>query len=152
MKRFSFSFKAPIGPITLTTDGNALLSLTLSESETAAPFDKLAHQIKNEILSYCTQKKKDFTTPIRLKGTPFQLSVWNELLKIPYGELRSYLDIAKAIQMPLAVRAVANAIGANPISILVPCHRVIRSNGQLGGFAFGLDKKKWLLSHEGILL
>lgn len=152
MNKFIHSIATPIGPLTITTNGQALLSLTLSPTLNIDPLNTLPEQIKTEILLYFTQRNKTFTTPILLEGSPFQLKVWHALLKIPYGEVRSYLDIAKAIKMPTAVRAVANAIGTNPISIIVPCHRVIRSNGHIGGYAFGIDKKNWLLKHEGILL
>jgi O-6-methylguanine DNA methyltransferase len=83
-------------------------------------------------------------------GTTFQKDVWNALLKIPRGELRSYTDIAKMIGRPKSVRAVANAIGANPICIFIPCHRVIRSDGTLGGFSSGIHRKKAFMQMEGI--
>ena len=82
-------------------------------------------------------------------GTPFQNSVWETIQQIPYGELRSYKWIAEQIGKPKAVRAVGNAVGANPISILIPCHRVIRSNGNLGGYGGGLERKRQLLALEG---
>ena len=83
-------------------------------------------------------------------GTSFQKDVWNALLKIPKGELRSYTDIAKMIGRPKSVRAVANAIGANPICIFIPCHRVIRNDGSLGGFSSGIHRKKAFMKMEGI--
>jgi methylated-DNA-[protein]-cysteine S-methyltransferase len=83
-----------------------------------------------------------------LHGTAFQVAVWKELLRIPYGETRSYLDIAQAIGRPAAVRAVGAANGANPIAIIVPCHRVIGSNGSLTGYGGGLPAKEWLLALE----
>ena len=83
-------------------------------------------------------------------GTPFQKDVWAALLEIPKGELRSYADIAKMIGRPKSVRAVANAIGANPICIFIPCHRVIRSDGSLGGFSSGIHRKKAFMQMEGI--
>ena len=85
------------------------------------------------------------------QGTPFQQKVWNELLKIPKGQVRTYQDIAHAIGNPKAVRAVANAIGANTLPIIVPCHRVIRKNGTLGGYRWGIEKKKKLLKKEGAI-
>jgi len=91
----------------------------------------------------------DFNTPITLGGTDFQKSVWSELLKIPYGKTVNYQYIANAIQKPKGVRAVANAIGANAMSIIVPCHRVIGSNGSLTGYAGGLSTKEKLLLREG---
>lgn len=83
-----------------------------------------------------------------LKGTPFQQRVWQALLAIPYGETRSYREIAGAIEQPNAVRAVANACGGNPVSLLIPCHRVVRHNGALGGYRWGSERKRWLLARE----
>jgi O-6-methylguanine DNA methyltransferase len=83
------------------------------------------------------------------KGTAFQKAVWQALLSIPHGELRSYQEIAQAIGRPQSVRAVANAIGANPICVLIPCHRVIRSDGSIGGYSSGLAIKRQLLVREG---
>ncbi|HKV59632.1 MAG TPA: methylated-DNA--[protein]-cysteine S-methyltransferase [Ktedonobacteraceae bacterium] len=89
-----------------------------------------------------------FTCPLDLHGTPFQLKVWNALTRIPYGETRSYAEIAREIEHPSAVRAVGAANGANPVAIIVPCHRVIGSNGSLTGYGGGLPTKAWLLALE----
>ena len=91
---------------------------------------------------------------MKLKGTVFQLKVWNYLKKIPRGKVITYLDLAKAIKMPKAVRAVANAVGKNPYPPKIPCHRVIRSDGKLGGYSApgGIKTKKKLLKKEGIIL
>ena len=86
-----------------------------------------------------------------MEGTEFQRSVWREIEKIPFGKTKTYLEIAKAIGKPGASRAVGSACGANPLPLLVPCHRVLASNGGLGGFSGGLDIKKKLLSMEGVL-
>ena len=104
-----------------------------------------------QITLYLDGKLTRFDLPIRLAGTPFQNRVWSELLKIPYGETRSYQDIAKAAQSPSASRAVGSACGKNPIAIVVPCHRVITSGGKLGGYSGGLDVKKALLGLEGLV-
>lgn len=88
------------------------------------------------------------TVPLHLKGTDFQLSVWNELLKIPVGEVTSYGKIASALQKPKAYRAVGTAIGDNPVSVLIPCHRVLRTDGALGGYHWGIEKKVLLLEQE----
>lgn len=105
-------------------------------------------QIYSEIRHYFNGTLIIFTTPIHLIGSPFQKKVWNELKKIPPGETRSYLDIAKEINAPTACRAVARANGSNQLSIIVPCHRVINANGELGGYAGGIARKQWLLEHE----
>jgi methylated-DNA-[protein]-cysteine S-methyltransferase len=88
---------------------------------------------------------------VDLAGTPFQVSVWEVLRTIPAGGTMSYLEVAAAIGRPTSSRAVGNAVGSNPVPVVVPCHRVITSAGGLGGFGGGLDRKRWLLSHEGAL-
>ena len=93
-------------------------------------------------------KKTNQLPPFHLKGTDFQIAVWNALLNIPLGKLVTYQDIASQIGKPKACRAVGSAIGKNPVSVLIPCHRVIQSSGGLGGFFWGLDVKKMILEHE----
>lgn len=109
---------------------------------------EIIKNVQSEINDYFLKKNKLFNIPIQLQGTPFQKKVWKELSKIPFGETRSYLDIAKAIKQPTAFRAVAQANGANPLAIIIPCHRVINHNGQLGGYGGGIARKEWLLKHE----
>lgn len=104
--------------------------------------------LKKELAKYFEGKLKEFTVPLFSPGTKFQESVWNELLNIPYGNTRSYQEQANALNKPKAVRAVANANGMNRISILIPCHRVIGSDGTLTGYGGGLWRKKWLLELE----
>jgi len=100
---------------------------------------------------YFKGERKTFTIPLLMVGTPFQKSVWEGLLKVPYGETSSYLDLAKSISSEKAVRAVASANGANTISLMIPCHRIIGKNGDLVGYAGGLDVKKRLLELENNL-
>lgn len=104
--------------------------------------------IEEELRLYFQGKLREFLTPIQLAGTAFQKAVWTALRRISYGETRSYAEIAASIGRPLAVRAVGNANGKNPFSILIPCHRVIQKDGKLGGYSAGLERKKWLLEHE----
>jgi AraC family transcriptional regulator, regulatory protein of adaptative response / methylated-DNA-[protein]-cysteine methyltransferase len=104
--------------------------------------------IEGELKQYFAGKLTKFKTPLFLLGSDFQKKVWAELQKIPYGKTCSYLDLAKAIGMPTAFRAVANANGANQLAIIIPCHRVINSNGELGGYGGGISRKEWLISHE----
>jgi AraC family transcriptional regulator of adaptative response/methylated-DNA-[protein]-cysteine methyltransferase len=106
------------------------------------------NSIENELKQYFDGKLKEFKTPLFLLGSPFQKQVWSELVKIPHGETCSYSDIAMAIKKPTAFRAVANANGANQFAIIIPCHRVINANGELGGYGGGLARKKWLINHE----
>jgi methylated-DNA-[protein]-cysteine S-methyltransferase len=89
--------------------------------------------------------------PVELNGTPFQRSVWHALRRIPGGTTISYAELAKRIGEPTAVRAVGTANGANPVAVIVPCHRVIGSDGRLTGYGGGLDRKQWLLQHEGVV-
>lgn len=104
--------------------------------------------IKTELEHYFAGRLSDFKTPVFLLGSDFQKIVWNELIKIPPSETRSYLDIAKMVGRPKAYRAVANANGANQLAIIIPCHRVINASGELGGYGGGISRKQWLLNHE----
>jgi AraC family transcriptional regulator of adaptative response/methylated-DNA-[protein]-cysteine methyltransferase len=104
--------------------------------------------VEKEMGQYFEGKIKKFKTPIYFLGSPFQQCVWEELLKIPYGETRSYAELAKAIEKPTAFRAAANANGANMHAIIIPCHRVINSNGDAGGYGGGITRKAWLIQHE----
>ncbi len=101
-----------------------------------------------QLAEYFAGKRRDFDVPLAASGTGFQQRVWRELAKIPYGETRSYGELARALGSPTASRAVGAANGKNPISILVPCHRVIAGSGALTGYAGGVAAKKWLLEHE----
>jgi methylated-DNA-[protein]-cysteine S-methyltransferase len=105
-------------------------------------------KVRTELDRYFAGRLREFSTPLAFEGTPFQTQVWRELCRIPYGETISYLELAKRIDNPKAVRAVGMANGANPIAIIVPCHRVIGSNGSLTGFGGGLPVKKALLALE----
>ena len=104
--------------------------------------------IEKELKQYFSGKLLEFKTPVHLIGSEFQKSVWQALQKIPIGTTCSYADQAKAIGKPTAFRAVANANGMNPLGIIIPCHRVINTNGELGGYGGGLARKEWLLKHE----
>jgi methylated-DNA-[protein]-cysteine S-methyltransferase len=110
--------------------------------------DKKNRKALSQIEKYLNGRLKRFDCTLDLRGTPFQKKVWAQLMKIPYGETRSYGEIARAVGRPKAFRAVGNANGANPIPIIAPCHRVIESNGGLGGFGHGLPMKKRLLALE----
>ena len=105
-------------------------------------FDQIDKYLKGEV------KKFDIYDKLEITGTDFQKSIWQELINIPYGETRTYKDIAQKINNPKALRAVGTAIGKNPFFIIIPCHRVIRSDGKMGGFAYGLDVKEKLLELE----
>jgi methylated-DNA-[protein]-cysteine S-methyltransferase len=107
------------------------------------------NQATEELRAYFAGTLRVFQVPLDMEGTEFQLSVWNYLVKIPYGETRSYAQVAEAIRRPRAVRAVGAANGSNPVAIIVPCHRVIGSSGKLTGYGGGLPLKRRLLELEG---
>ena len=113
--------------------------------------DRRNEKVLSQLKRYLEGKLRDFDCSLDLKGTPFEMKVWSELTKIPYGETRSYKEIARAIGHPKAFRAVGNANGSNPIPLIVPCHRVIESNGGLGGYGQGIEVKKRLLELEKAL-
>lgn len=142
---------SPLGAIHLKADQEALYVLEFTDSLvtddiTNNPILRLAQKELNE---YFKGSRKEFTVPIHLKGTSFQQRVWQELQNIPYGVTISYGELARRIGSPAASRAVGGANGKNPISIIVPCHRVINSNQQLGGYSSGLPRKVFLLNLEG---
>ena len=147
---------SPIGPLKLTVEHGALIGIDWATSSEPmlneyAPEAGALDRVESELSRYFAGKLEHWSLELSLRGTEFQQSVWAALQKIPEGTTRTYQDIADAIGKPSAVRAVGSAIGRNPIPVVVPCHRVIGSNGSLTGFSGGLDKKTWLLRHEGIL-
>ena len=147
---------SPVGPLLLAGDRDALHLLAFSAGSRPREIDDswkldttgVLNGVRRELDAYFAGRLKKFTTPLAFNGTPFQNSVWKELTRIPYGKTISYLDLANRIRNPKAVRAVGMANGANPIAIIVPCHRVIGSNGSLTGFGGGLPTKRALLELE----
>jgi methylated-DNA-[protein]-cysteine S-methyltransferase len=129
-------------------DQDGVIGAAFSDEPTQPKNDELYDQALREMHEYAEGKRKVFSLPLHPKGTPFQLKVWNALLEIPYGETRTYGQIAKAIGMPKASRAVGGACNRNPIGIIIPCHRVIGSDGKLTGYYGGLEYKELLLKHE----
>ena len=113
--------------------------------------DDLLEQAVRELTEYASGSRRTFDVALDLHGTPFQVAVWNELARIPFGETRTYGQIARAVGRPRGAQAVGGANGRNPIPIIVPCHRVLAGDG-IGGFSGGLDRKHQLLAHEGVLL
>ncbi len=160
MNRFTY-LESPIGPLRLCCDGVDLTGLYMdtpglpprdggdwTEDANAAP---LTHAVR-QLREYFAGTRREFDLPLRLEGTAFQQCVWRSLREIRYGETWSYGQLAKHIGNPNASRAVGLANGRNPISILVPCHRVIGADGSLTGYGGGLERKRWLLAHEGLHL
>lgn len=149
--------RTPVGTLTLVATGDGLAAilwendpptrvrLTLDDE---APHHPILVEAERQLGEYFEGARTAFTVPLDASGTPFQRDVWDALRRIPFGQTRSYAEIAKAIGRPSAVRAVGAANGRNPISIVVPCHRVIGSSGALTGFAGGLDVKARLLDLE----
>lgn len=139
-----------IGWVVITGTENEILSAGFFDDKPdidREPPDYLKACLK-QIDEYFKGERKTFTVQVRLKGTDFQKRVWNELMKIPHGAQVSYKDIAASLGNENACRAVGNANGKNPVVVIVPCHRVIESNGKLGGYGGGLWRKEWLLTHE----
>ncbi len=142
------SFPSPIGTLLATFSERGLRRLEFA----ASPPGKAQGQLAKELAAYFNSKASTFRTRLDLAtGTPFQRRVWEELRRIPFGTTISYGELARRLGKPRAARAVGQAVGANPIPIIIPCHRVIRASGELGGFGAGLEIKKWLLRHEGCL-
>ena len=141
------SCPSPLGSICIGREGDAVVSLKLGELNFNSP-SPVSELAAAQLQEYFTGTRKSFTFPTELRGTPFQVSVWKELARIPYGETRTYGDIARAIGKVKAVRAVGMACSRNPIWIAIPCHRVIGSNQKLTGYAGGLSMKDALLNLE----
>lgn len=149
MKKYYY-VESPIGKLTLISEGRDLIGLYFGEVESEGDYEE-SHVIKEALIQleeYFKRERKEFSIPLKFYGTDFQKKCWNELLNIPYGETRSYKDIAKLVGCPKGYRAVGNSNNKNPISIIAPCHRVIGSGGKLVGFGGGLDKKEFLLYLE----
>ena len=143
-------YKSPLGWMEIESYDNVLVSLGFVAKKPAEGALLAKHSpIFSQLESYFHKKKKDFSVVRRHSGTPFQNRVWKELESIPYGKTVSYSEIAERIGRKNSVRAVARVIGQNKIALVVPCHRVIGKNGKLTGYAYGLQKKSWLLRHEG---
>lgn len=149
----SATHHSPIGPLTLASNGSALIQLEFANgkypllqfpSGTDAVLDQARHQLDE----YFARRLRVFTVPVAPRGTEFQGRVWDALRAIPYGDTRSYAQQARAIGAPSATRAVGAANGRNPIPIIIPCHRVIGSDGALTGFGGGIERKQFLLALE----
>jgi methylated-DNA-[protein]-cysteine S-methyltransferase len=144
-------YHSAIGWIELVGDEAGLTGLNFRET---APADQPAappalQESIEQLDQYFNGRRREFNLPLVLRGTDFQVRVWRELQQIPYGQTVSYLDLARALGNELAIRAVGRANGQNPISIVIPCHRVIGRDGSLTGYGGGLWRKEWLLRHEG---
>lgn len=140
---------SPLGIIKIQGDENGISIISvLSEGELSTKIPKELQEAVSQLQEYFEGKRKDFDFKLNPKGTDFQQKVWQELINIPYGKTMSYMDLSKKLGDVKAIRAVASANGKNPLWIVVPCHRVIGTDGSLTGYAGGLWRKKWLLEHE----
>jgi methylated-DNA-[protein]-cysteine S-methyltransferase len=149
------TYESPFGPITLQSDGKFLTALNFGlhdQDNLGLPLLDIFIWTRQELDEYFSGARKTFSVPLKTIGTPFQKQVWDALLEIPYGETRSYEDMAIQIGNPKACRAIGMANNRNKVGIIIPCHRVIGKNGSLVGYAGGLDKKIGLLEMEGKFL
>lgn len=143
-------YNSPVGGLMITSEGEKITAVSFVTAEHAEDNPTpVIEQCINELDEYFFRGRKFFNVELQLSGTDFQNKVWNELLTIPYGKTISYLELALRMGDINSIRAVGVANGQNPLAILVPCHRVIGKNGDMVGYAGGLDKKIWLLQHEG---
>ena len=142
-------YESPIGKIKIEVEGRSVIGVYFSDESSEENRNELVDECKKQLKEYFNGKRKSFDLNIKfVKGTGFQLKVWNALKEIPYGEKVTYKYIAEKINNPKAVRAVGGANNKNPISIIIPCHRVIGVNGKMVGYAEGIDKKEFLLKLE----
>lgn len=149
---------SPIGPLLLIGDGVALTGLHMANGKHPVAIephwqhdDGVFATAGDQLTAYFDNRRQVFDLPLKPAGTPFQQRVWTALLAIPFGQVESYGALARRIGKPTASRAVGMANGRNPISIIVPCHRVIGADGSLTGYGGGIERKRWLLTHEGWL-
>lgn len=158
---FTAGVRSPVGPLELVASERGLMAVTF-QGRTPAPYrtanvrwieaPERLRGAAQQLGEYFAGERRRFDLPLDLRGSEFQLRCWRALGRIPYGEVWSYAELAEAVGSPLAARAVGQANRSNPIAIIVPCHRVIASDGTLGGYAAGLAAKRFLLQLEGIRL
>lgn len=150
MKQDITFYKTPIGTAKIIGNDDGIISVSVID-EKISPTSNTPKSLKDcvhQLDEYFQKKRTSFDLKLNPQGTDFQQNVWNELQRIPYGKTTSYLDQSKKMGNVKAIRAIASANGKNPIWIIIPCHRVIGSDGSLTGYAGGLWRKKWLLEHE----
>jgi methylated-DNA-[protein]-cysteine S-methyltransferase len=146
---FYSTYHSPIGFLTVYSDGNTVTRISFSEEELKSVESCLVlDDTLAQLHEYFKGKRLVFDIPVNPQGTGFQKRVWNELMYIPFGQTASYKEIATKTGDKKNVRAVGAANGKNPIAVIIPCHRIIGTNGKLTGYAGGIWRKKWLLNHE----
>jgi methylated-DNA-[protein]-cysteine S-methyltransferase len=143
----------PLGPLRVIASAGAIVGVAFDDRapgrRARAARDDVLDRAEAELREYFAGSRTAFTVPLSAPGTALQRAVWAELSKIPFGETRSYADVARAVGRPRAARAVGSANGKNPLAIIVPCHRVVGSDRALRGYAGGVGRKRWLLAHDG---
>lgn len=152
-KIYKLDYESPIGFIEIISTNEAVSSILFSDKDTKENFlqvetPPVLRECYTQLDEYFKGDRRDFSFSYQFEGTDFQKTVWEALLEIPYGETGTYKDIAVSMGNEKAIRAVGSANGKNKLSIVIPCHRVIGSNGKLTGYAGGLWRKEWLLKHE----
>jgi len=143
-------YQSPLGMLEIVSSHETVFSINYLDKE-CKPSPKIPHSTQDcirQLEEYFSGKRRKFELHLQPTGTPFQLHVWDELLKIPYGKTISYLQLSRKLGDEKSIRAAASANGKNPIAIVIPCHRVIGSNGEMVGYAGGLHRKEWLLGFE----
>jgi len=152
MSEVSIEVQSPVGRLRLVAGDAALLGVWFAGRGGPAPAPAAAHPVleeaRRQLESYFAGRRRAFDLPLEPRGTPFQREVWQALRAIPFGETRSYGELARQLGRPAATRAVGAANGRNPIAIVIPCHRVIGADGSLTGYGGGMERKRWLLEHE----
>jgi methylated-DNA-[protein]-cysteine S-methyltransferase len=148
MTNFIENLATPLGAMEIEATDDAVISIHFVDTLKHEQPNFVTNQAKQQLTEYFAGEREEFALPLLPQGTEFQHTVWRALSTIEFGQTCSYSDIANQIQNPKAVRAVGSANGKNPLTIVVPCHRVIGSSGSLTGYASGIDRKQWLLNHE----
>ena len=154
MQQFEHIYTSPIGRIKIVADKDCIQAITfIDETEEHSNSEGIEspaviHHCIDELIDYFNGSRTQFTVPIHQSGTDFQQKVWKELYEVPYAKTMSYAELAKKLGDTKVIRAAASANGKNKIAIIVPCHRIIGSDKNLTGYAWGLARKKWLLQHE----
>ena len=154
MNNYISYLDSPVGTLEIVSSENGILSLSFYDGKSSKYSENLPRVHQNcidQLKQYFSGTLKSFSLDLKPEGTEFQKKVWQSLVKIPFGTTTSYSTLAESLGDLAAIRAVASAIGKNKIAVIIPCHRVIGSNGSMTGFAGGIPRKEWLLQHEGAL-
>ncbi|MFZ5391786.1 MAG: methylated-DNA--[protein]-cysteine S-methyltransferase [Patescibacteria group bacterium] len=146
----SFIYFSPFGQLSINTLKTKIISLdfAVNKNNKCSPEESFEYVVKKQLDEYFFGQRQKFSLPLKLSGTVFQNMVWQKIINIPYGQTRSYKQLAQQMKIPNSYRAIANALGKNPLPIVIPCHRIIKSDGAIGGYSGGKEIKKFLLNFE----